>query len=213
MKATIVFDNTTTRADLKSDWGFSCFVEAHDKRILFDTGANGDILLENMHKLKINPTSIDEVFISHDHFDHVGGLPAFLDINNRVKIYLPPSLRGMQNAGGVVCLDGPTQISDGLYSTGELEGIEQAMAVKTKEGLIVFTGCSHPKMKNILKAASQFGDIYGIIGGLHGFDQFELFNDLKLICATHCTRYKSEIKSRFPQQYIEGGVGRIIEVN
>ncbi|MEJ2537731.1 MAG: MBL fold metallo-hydrolase [Calditrichia bacterium] len=213
MKATIVFDNTTTRADLKSDWGFSCFVEANDKRILFDTGANGDILLENMHKLKINPTSIDEVFISHDHFDHVGGLPAFLDTNNRVKIYLPPSLRGMQNAGGVVCLDRPTQISDGLYSTGELEGIEQAMAVKTKEGLIVFTGCSHPKMKNILKATSQFGDIYGIIGGLHGFDQFDLFNDLKLICATHCTRYKSEIKSRFPQQHIEGGVGRIIEVN
>jgi 7,8-dihydropterin-6-yl-methyl-4-(beta-D-ribofuranosyl)aminobenzene 5'-phosphate synthase len=45
MKATIVFDNTTTRAGLKSDWGFSCFVEANDKRILFDTGANGDILL------------------------------------------------------------------------------------------------------------------------------------------------------------------------
>jgi 7,8-dihydropterin-6-yl-methyl-4-(beta-D-ribofuranosyl)aminobenzene 5'-phosphate synthase len=213
MKATIVFDNTTTRADLKSDWGFSCFVESNDKRILFDTGANGDILLENMHKLKIDPTSIDEVFISHDHFDHVGGLPAFLDINNGVKIYVPPSLRGMQNAGGVVCLDRPTQISDGLYSTGELEGIEQAMAVKNKEGLVIFTGCSHPAMKKILKAAHQFSKIYGIIGGLHGFDQFDLFNDLKLICATHCTSHKVEIKSRFPQQYIEGGVGQIIEVN
>lgn len=212
MKATIVFDNTTIRTNLKSDWGFSCFVESNDKRILFDTGANGDILLENMHKLKIDPTSIDEVFISHDHFDHVGGLPAFLDINNRVKIYVPASLRGMQNAGGVVCLDKPTQISDGLYSTGELEEIELAMAIRTKEGLIVFTGCSHPKMKNILKAASQFGDIYGIIGSLHDFDQFDLFNDLKLICATHCTRHKSEIKSRFPHQYTEGGVGRIIEV-
>jgi 7,8-dihydropterin-6-yl-methyl-4-(beta-D-ribofuranosyl)aminobenzene 5'-phosphate synthase len=213
MKATIVFDNTTTRADLTPDWGFACFVETNDQRILFDTGANGDILLENMYKLKIDPTSIDEIFISHDHFDHVGGLPAFLDINNRVKIYIPPSLKGMQNAGGVVCFERPTQISDGLYSTGELEGIEQAMAVKTKEGLIIFTGCSHPKMKNILKATSQFGDVYGIIGGLHGFDQLDLFKDFRLICATHCTRKISEIKSRFPQQYIEGGVGRIIEVN
>ncbi|MEJ2637162.1 MAG: MBL fold metallo-hydrolase [Calditrichia bacterium] len=213
MKATIIFDNTTTNENLQADWGFSCVVEIKDKRILFGTGANGDILLENMHKLKIDPASIDEVFISHDHFDHVGGLPAFLDINNKVRIYVPPSLRGLQDAGGVVCLGRPTQISDGLYSTGELEGIEQAMAVKTKGGLMIFTGCSHPAMKKIFKAACQFSKIYGIIGGLHGFNQFDLFNDLMLICAAHCTRNKLELKTRFPQQYIEGGVGRVIKVD
>jgi 7,8-dihydropterin-6-yl-methyl-4-(beta-D-ribofuranosyl)aminobenzene 5'-phosphate synthase len=212
MKATIVFDNTTTSEDLREDWGFSCVVETNDKRILFDTGANADILLENMHKLKIDPTAIDAVFISHDHFDHVGGLLEFADINKRANIYVPPSLRDIQNAGRVVCLDRPTQISDGLYSTGELEGIEQAMAVKTEKGLTIFVGCSHPQMNKILDIAGQFGYIYGIIGGLHGFDQFDLFNDLKLICATHCTIYKSELKTRFPQQYIEGGVGRVIEV-
>ncbi|HDD45412.1 MAG TPA: MBL fold metallo-hydrolase, partial [Candidatus Desulfofervidus auxilii] len=30
--------------------------------------------------------------------------------------------------------------------------------------------------------------------------------------ATHCTQYKSKIKSLYPEKYIEGGAGRIIEI-
>ena len=115
MKATIVFDNTTTTEDLPADWGFACFVEINTKRILFDTGANGAILLENMSKLKIDPLSIDDVFISHHHFDHIGGLSTFLNINNKVKIYAPPSLRGIHNAGEVIYLAKPTRISDDIF--------------------------------------------------------------------------------------------------
>ena len=37
-------------------------------------------------------------------------------------------------------------------------------------------------MAHILGVAQQFGKIYGIIGGLHGFSEFELFKDLELIC-------------------------------
>ena len=33
MKATIVFDNTTTSEDLREDWGFSCVVETNDKHM------------------------------------------------------------------------------------------------------------------------------------------------------------------------------------
>ena len=74
MKVTIIYDNTAFRKDLQSDWGFSALVEGEDiPKILFDTGANGDILLSNMEKLNINPALIDEVFISHAHADHTGG--------------------------------------------------------------------------------------------------------------------------------------------
>ena len=48
MKITIIYDNETCREDLKADWGFACLVEVYGKNILFDTGAKGDILLENM---------------------------------------------------------------------------------------------------------------------------------------------------------------------
>ena len=45
---TILYDNYNHNSELKSDWGFSCLIEGMDKTILFDSGTNGKILLENM---------------------------------------------------------------------------------------------------------------------------------------------------------------------
>ena len=86
------------------------------------------------------------------------------------------------------------------------------MGVKTDNELVLIVGCSHPKMENILKAASQFGKVYAIIDGLHGFNKFELFKDLGVICPTYCTQHIAEIKSLYPGKYIEGGAGKIIEI-
>jgi 7,8-dihydropterin-6-yl-methyl-4-(beta-D-ribofuranosyl)aminobenzene 5'-phosphate synthase len=33
-----------------------------------------------------------------------------------------------------------------------------------------------------------------------------------LICSTHCTQYKQEIKFLYPESYIEGGVGKVIDI-
>ena len=212
MKITILYDNTVFLSGLKSDWGFSCLVETHNRTILFDTGSNGSILLENMKKLDIDPLSIDEVFISHPHFDHVGGLSAFLNKNNNVRIYVPILLRGIRNAKEIIYVNEPIELHENIFSTGELDHIEQSMAVKTNKGLVLIVGCSHPEMENILKAASQFGKVHAIIGGLHGFNEFELFKDLGVICPTHCTQHIAEIKSLYPGKYIEGGAGKIIEI-
>jgi 7,8-dihydropterin-6-yl-methyl-4-(beta-D-ribofuranosyl)aminobenzene 5'-phosphate synthase len=212
MKITILYDNTLFQNNLKPDWGFSCLAEAHGRTILFDTGANGDILLENMEKLKIQPSSVDDVFISHAHFDHIGGLSAFLNRNSKVTVFVPVSLRGVRNAKKVIHVDKPMTLYENFYSTGELEEIEQAMAVKTAKGLVLIVGCSHPDMKIIMDTASQFGKIYAIVGGLHGFDDYELFKKLDVICPTHCTQHIAEIKALYPEKVIEGGVGKIIEL-
>ena len=112
MKITIIYDNEVFKEDLKADWGFSCLVEAENTpRILFDAGTNGSILLSNMKKLDIAPESIDEVFISHNHFDHTGGLSAFLNVNNNVKVYVPSSLKGVRGVKEVISIGekpGPT---------------------------------------------------------------------------------------------------------
>jgi len=212
MKINIVYDNETGKKGLEADWGFSCFMEAKNMpRILFDTGSKGSVLLRNMEKLGINPVLVDEVFISHAHCDHTGGLSDFLGMNKTAKIYVPPSFAGPAGRD-VITLRGTTKLHPNVFSTGELQGIEQSMAVKTKKGLVVIAGCSHPGVGNILKAASRFGKVFALVGGLHGFRDFGLLRDLGMVCPTHCTQFKSEIRSLYPEKCIDGGAGKAIEI-
>ncbi len=211
MKVTIIYDNTSCRKDLQADWGFSALIEAHGKKILFDTGASGAILLANMNKLEIAPTEIDEVFISHAHFDHTGGLSAFLDQNNKVKVWIPSSFRGLRNAREIMETENSVKMYEGIYSTGQLAETEQSLCIETQKGIVIITGCSHPPMEQITDAASKFGKVYGIMGGLHG-NRPESLKNFDLICPTHCTQYKLEIKFSYPESYIEGGAGRVIYI-
>lgn len=211
MRTTIIYDNTAIREDLKPNWGFSALVEAGGKKILFDTGGSGKILLGNMAALGINPRDIEDVFISHAHYDHTGGLSAFLDLNSDVKVWLPPSFRGVKNAREHIVVDKPAPLYAGIYSTGELEQIEQSLCVRTEEGVVIVAGCSHPRMDRIIAAASEYGPVYGIIGGLHGNGPAFL-KDLGLICPTHCSQHKQEIRSLYPDSYVPGGAGKVIDI-
>jgi len=213
MKVTVIYDNEVHAAGLRSDWGFSCLIEGEGiPRILFDTGANGSILLHNMDELTIDPLSIDMVVISHAHWDHRGGLSRFLDKNKEVKVYIPESCPQPTDAKELIRVKGPLEIYSGVFSTGELKGIEQSLAVRTEEGLTVIAGCSHPGVEYILNSASQFGSPYALIGGLHGFSQFDAIKDLNLVCPCHCTQYKPEIRSLYPKKYVSGGAGREIDI-
>ncbi|MEJ2703620.1 MAG: MBL fold metallo-hydrolase [Sedimentisphaerales bacterium] len=212
MNVTILYDNESQVEGLETDWGFSCLVSHGGVNLLFDTGSNGAILLKNMRVLGIEPGSIHEVFISHVHFDHVGGLSSFLNENGDVTVYAPASLRGIRPARKVVYVDKSMKIREGLYTTGLLDDIEQSLAVRSENGLVVIVGCSHPGIPSILKAAERFGTPIALIGGLHGFREFEVLQPLHLVCPTHCTQHIAEIQSRYPDKYVRGGVGTRIDI-
>jgi 7,8-dihydropterin-6-yl-methyl-4-(beta-D-ribofuranosyl)aminobenzene 5'-phosphate synthase len=211
MKVTIIYDNTSYDKNLKSDWGFSCLVEAFGKKILFDTGAKPDILMYNMKKLNIDPLRVDEVFISHSHWDHTGALSYFLNLNP-VTVYIPESFALWDDKIDIKRISNELKLHDNIYSTGELKRIEQSLIVKENTGVTVIAGCSHPGVREILTAASKFGKVTTLIGGLHGFNEFDLIDNLEKICPTHCTQFIREIKALFPGKTIEGGAGRVIDI-
>lgn len=211
IKITIIYDNTCFKKDLVADWGFSCLIEAYGQTILFDTGAKSSILFENMEKLDIQYSEIDMLFISHYHWDHTGGLLDFLR-KNSVNVFIPESCL---MAGETICpvkKDKVFKISENIYSTGTLNEIEHSLVIKHNDQAILITGCSHPGVSKIMQAGSRIAKIKALIGGLHGFNEFELLKDLELVCPTHCTQFINKIKESYPDKYVKGGAGRIIEI-
>ena len=56
------------------EWGYSALVEVDGHKILYDTGLSADLVLRNAKALKIDLSDIEDVVLSHNHYDHVGGL-------------------------------------------------------------------------------------------------------------------------------------------
>jgi glyoxylase-like metal-dependent hydrolase (beta-lactamase superfamily II) len=85
---TILFDNEPGLPGLTSLWGFAALVRLEGRTVLFDTGSNGRVLLRNMAALGLSPESVDLLFLSHPHWDHMGGLDSFLELNPGVTVAL-----------------------------------------------------------------------------------------------------------------------------
>jgi len=236
LKLTVVYDNYSFSENLQIDWGFGCFIEFGENKILFDTGGKGDILLSNMEKLGIDPKSIDIIILSHFHNDHTGGLSDFLDINSKVKVYYPQSLPNgivdvIKNSGAVpLPVSEFIEILPDVYSLGEIKYLipEQALAVRSEKGIIVVTGCAHPGIINILELAKkQFpGEkIHLVLGGFHlrnvteeslnDIIQKMLDMEIQNVSPTHCTGDKARemFKNIFDTRYIEAGVGKVFNIN
>ena len=191
MELRILYDNEA-KEGFKSGWGFSCLV---GDNLLFDVGADLDTLTFNMRRASVKFDSIDRVVLSHEHGDHVGGV-TILNMLGDVEVFVPTSfsrsfkrkLAAYENVS-LVEIDEASKVSNGFYTTGELGSFikEQSLIVETDNGLTVITGCSHPGLENILKAASKFGEIYGVVGGFHGFSKLEALEGIGLIVPCHCT--------------------------
>ena len=87
MKLIVLSENTSVSESLEYEHGLSIDIETADHHILFDTGA-GCIFKSNAEKLGVDLSTVDQLVISHGHYDHGGGLRAFLEVNPYAKIYL-----------------------------------------------------------------------------------------------------------------------------
>jgi 7,8-dihydropterin-6-yl-methyl-4-(beta-D-ribofuranosyl)aminobenzene 5'-phosphate synthase len=225
---TIVYDNTVFDDRLSADWGFAALIELDGYTILFDTGGSGAMLLGNLQALGFDPLDIDAVVLSHEHGDHVGGLPLLLAQGVEPSIYLPQSFslstKSIADSHGVLVeVSDPMEIIPGVYTTGELgeEIIEQALVLETAEGIVVVTGCAHPGIVEILQRAKEITgeDIDLVVGGFHlmrhSQHQIESIIDefrslgVRRVVPSHCTGElaMSLFAEAYGEDYLVGGVG------
>jgi 7,8-dihydropterin-6-yl-methyl-4-(beta-D-ribofuranosyl)aminobenzene 5'-phosphate synthase len=85
---TILIDNEA-REGLASEHGFSLWLEADNRHILFDTGQGGTIA-RNAEALGIDLGLADSIVLSHGHYDHSGGLSEILQHARKADLYCHP---------------------------------------------------------------------------------------------------------------------------
>jgi 7,8-dihydropterin-6-yl-methyl-4-(beta-D-ribofuranosyl)aminobenzene 5'-phosphate synthase len=207
MELTVVYDNNAAE-DFHAGWGFACLIQQEDTTLLFDTGWNGAALLENLKKVGIKTSDIDILILSHQHWDHIGGLSAILHNSDSLEVYVPrafsPNLKmEIARCAHLVEVTGPEQVCRGGFTTGQLgSGIkEQSLVLQSEDGLYIITGCAHPGLGEIIDNAAKMGHVTGVLGGLHDFNDMSTLEQLSYIAAGHCTSHNDEIKRKYPEKF------------
>ena len=158
---TVLYDNYVFDSRCQPEWGYSCLIETPEMVILFDTGGEPEVLRHNIEALDVDISEIDCIFISHEHWDNVGGIEVILAEKPGIPVYVPDGfpyhiMSSIRSLGGD-CIEAvnATKITESISTTNTLNGPppEQALMIKTTEGLILVTGCSHPGVENLAKNA------------------------------------------------------------
>lgn len=273
VKITVLVDNTTLIDQyFLAEPGFSLYIEADGKKILFDTGYSG-VFLHNANEMQISLHDLDYVVLSHGHSDHTWGLMDLIRYMTQKRIQkipvIPPvlvahpmvlasrSMKDLPEVGSLVSEDRasrhfqislsrePVWLTENLVFLGEIErkhefekfdpkdrkiraadGQEEtdyilddsSLVYRTRDGLVIITGCSHSGICNIIDQAIRVCDdsrIIDIIGGLHLFaeQKNQIRNTVeylkkirpKSLHACHCTSLSA--KTALGQELLLEDVG------
>lgn len=234
VRITVVYDNNPIASGLQTAWGFACVVETSNNKILFDTGQDGTILLNNMQKLNIDCANINLIVISNILHDHIRGLSEVLKENQKASVYIPESCLPTatdifrNSADRFVGIKSAVALCPGIFTLGALPGYvcEQVLVLRSSNGLVLVSGCGRPGIHLMVNKARQVfpGEpIYFALGGFHlgrlnNSDIAQIVTSfrkygIKKVAPCHCSGgiAREFFRQEYRNNYVDIGVGGIVE--
>lgn len=92
MRLTVVVENQTCSQKLLAEWGYSAWLQTEERVILLDTGGISHTLVHNLSALGLDAARIDDLILSHGHFDHTSGVMDVLRLAPHVTVWAAPSI-------------------------------------------------------------------------------------------------------------------------
>lgn len=180
MRITVLIDNKKSETSTKSEWGLSLHIQFEGKNYLFDAGQSGAIV-DNAKRLGVCLENVDTAILSHAHYDHANGFPAFFAVNRQAPLYVREGTaedcyhqlwffrkyigirRGFleRYADRIRYISGNYALADRVWLIPhEPQNVsdrpyssphEQSLVFETKQGLVICSSCSHAGISTILQ--------------------------------------------------------------
>jgi len=188
LKITVLVEDTAPKEPFWGEHGLSFLIEVDDKKILFDAGYSGDVLLHNAKILNVDLRSVEAFVLSHPHDDHSGGMEKISHLIANKPMYCSsdafekhmPKCEILKSVYTKVnSVTENTEIMPGIWVMKErptintdLKTYEINIVASLKgKGLVVIVGCAHHGLETIISDAKNVFDnktpIYALVGGLH----------------------------------------------
>lgn len=141
MKIVTLMEDTACAPGFACEHGLSFYIETNGRKLLFDMGQT-DLFLKNAAACGVELSEVDAAFVSHGHYDHGGGLAAFLKVNDHAPVYVHTQAfephfshkpEGIRNIGLDAALagnprlrrvSGVTQVGDTLTLFSDITGAD-----------------------------------------------------------------------------------------
>jgi 7,8-dihydropterin-6-yl-methyl-4-(beta-D-ribofuranosyl)aminobenzene 5'-phosphate synthase len=211
---TTVVDNHVAQPGLSNVWGLSLHVNiqfpGRTEALLMDTSGSAQVFRHNVKTLGLDFTNLRALLITHFHQDHFEAIELALELIQHTDLvaYLPARHEALElslSRGGIrrMFTEEAHMLRSGVSTTGSLgpkKLKEHGVVVNVESvGLVLLTGCAHPKVGRLLQAAKKVfpgRPVHAVIGGFHlkteeeGTLVGELFKKegVKLVSPCHCTK-------------------------